>query len=166
MPCNCILDRPSYPFNEEWGPRLWLVLHTLAERAGKQDSIITRSDEQRAWPLFLKELPSIIPCPQCKEHCQEYLKTTPFQLPNDYYEWRNYIPNYFYVFHESLNRRLGKPSFPKEDLSKTYGNLGQMKVTLDELEIVQQRAIKLGGVSLLAWKAWLKQLGMLRAAIC
>ena len=165
MPCNCILDKPLYPLNEEWGPLLWLLLHTLAEKAGKQDNLITKGDEQRAWPLFVKELPTIIPCPYCKDHCQEYLRTNPFQLPNDYYEWRTYIPHYFYTFHESVNARIGKPSFPESDLKQKYGNVGPMKMTLDTFENVIQRAIKMGGVSLLAWKAWLKQFNMLRAAI-
>ena len=166
MPCSCIVDKPEYPQNEEWGPLLWLLLHTFAEKAGKQESLITRGDEIRAWPSFFKELPSVVPCPYCKEHLQDYIKTNPFQLPIEYYQWRVYIPHYFYMLHESVNARLGKPSFPESDLSTMYGSSGRIKATLERLEIIQQRAIKMGGVSLLAWKAWLKQLNMLRAAIC
>jgi hypothetical protein len=166
MPCSCIVDIPAYPQNEEWGPLLWLLLHTLAEKAGKQTNSITRGDEMRAWPLFMKELGAIIPCPYCRDHFQEYLKTTPFQLSTDYFEWRAYIPHYFYTFHESVNARLGKPSFPETDVSKTYSDASKLKPTLARLETIQQRAIKMGGVSLLAWRAWLKQFNMLRAAIC
>lgn len=166
MPCSCIVDKPEYPQNEEWGPLLWLLLHTLAERAGKQESLITRGDEVRAWPLFVKELPPVIPCPYCREHLQDYIKTNPFQLPLDYTEWKTSIPFYFYTLHESVNQRLGKPNFPFADVSLTYKDPGKIKPTLDRLEGIQQRAIKMGGVSLLSWKAWLKQLGMLRAAIC
>ncbi len=166
MPCSCIVDKPEYPQNEEWGPLLWLLLHTLAERAGKQDSLITKGDEQRAWPLFMKELPPVIPCPYCRDHLQDYIKKNPFVLPQDYYDWKTYIPLYFYTLHESVNTRLGKPSFPFTELSKSYKDAGRIKNALDRLEGIQQRAIKMGGVSLLSWKAWLKQLNMLRAAIC
>jgi hypothetical protein len=166
MPCSCIVDIPAYPQNEEWGPLLWLLLHTFAEKAGKQDSIITKGDEQRAWPLFMKDLAPIIPCPYCRDHFQQYLKATPFELPSNYYDWKLYIPHYFYTLHESVNARLGKPSFPEEDLKKTYSDVGKIKPTLASLDTIQQRAIKMGGVSLLAWRAWLKQLNMLRAAIC
>jgi len=165
MPCSCIVDKPEYPQNEEWGPLLWLLLHTFAEKAGKQDNMITKGDEQRAWPLFMKELAPIIPCPYCRDHFQQYLKETPFSLPADYFLWRTYIPRYFYTLHESVNARLGKPSFPEADLSKTYQDTRRVQSTLAQLDAVQQRAIKMGGVSLLAWKAWLKDVGMLRAAI-
>ena len=165
MPCSCIVDKPEYPQNEEWGPLLWLLLHTFAEKAGRQDNSITKGDEQRAWPLFFKELGPVIPCPYCRDHFQEYVKKNPFQLPMDYYEWRTYIPHYFYLLHESVNARLGKLSFPESDLKKTYDDTSRIKPTLDRLDKIQQRAIKMGGVSLFNWRAWLKQLNMLRAAI-
>jgi hypothetical protein len=165
MPCNCIVDIPTYPQTEEWGPLLWLILHSYAEKAGKQENLITKTDEQRAWPLVLKDLGPVIPCPYCREHFQQFVRENPFDLPQDYSLWRTYIPDYFYRLHESVNTRLGKPSFPKEDLSKTYQDIKQVPPTIARLIVIQQRAIKMGGVSLLAWKEWLKQLGMLRAAI-
>lgn len=165
MPCNCIVDKPTYPQNEEWGPLIWLILHTLAEKAGRQESMITRGDEIRAWPLFVKTLAPVIPCPYCRDHFKEYLQAHPFELPMDYYEWKNSIPLYFYSLHESVNARLGKPSFPFGDLPSTYKDSSRIKPTLDRLEKILQRAISMGGVSLLDWKAWLKQLNMLRAAI-
>lgn len=165
MPCNCIVDKPLYPQNEEWGPLLWWMLHTLSEKSGKQLNPITMGDEQRAWPLFLKTLVPIIPCPYCREHLQEYIVQNPFQPPSDYYEWNTYIRTYFYTLHESVNTRLAKPSYPFENLSVVYSDIRPFTNTLQQLETVQKRAIQMGGVSLLAWKAWLKQLGMLRAAI-
>ena len=165
MPCSCIVDKPEYPQNEEWGPLLWLVLHTLAEKAGKQDNLLTKGDEQRAWPLFMKTFAPIIPCPYCRDHCVEYQKTNPFELPQDYTMWKNYIPLYFYQFHESVNQRLGKPSYPITELSKNYKDPARIKTAMASLEKIQERAIKMGGVSLFHWKAWLKQFNMLRASI-
>jgi hypothetical protein len=165
MPCNCIVDKPTYPQNEEWGPLIWLILHTLAEKAGRQTNAITMGDEQRAWPLFVKTLPQAIPCPYCRDHLQTYLHQTPFDLPMDYYEWKTYIPTYFYTLHESVNARLGKPSFPLSDLSTAYKDVGRIRNALAQLEKIQERAIKMGGVSLFHWRAWLKQLNMLRSAI-
>lgn len=165
MPCNCILDKPLYPRNEEWGPLLWKVLHIVAEKAGRQTNAITRGDEQLAWPLFVKELTMIIPCPYCKDHLQEYIKQHPFDLPSDYFEWKQYIPLYFYNLHESVNQRLGKPSFPFDSLSSTYKDISSLKNTLMTLDTIVMKAIKMGGVSLFSWRAWLKQLNMLKAAI-
>jgi hypothetical protein len=165
MPCSCIVDKPEYPQNEEWGPLLWLLLHTLADKAGKQTNTIMMGDEQRAWPLFVKTLAPVIPCPYCREHFQSYLTAHPFDLPMDYYMWKDYIPLYFYTLHESVNARLGKPSFPFASLSATYSNTNRIKPTLTQLEKIQERAIKMGGVSLFYWRAWLKQFNMLRSAI-
>ena len=165
MPCSCIVDKPEYPQNEEWGPLLWLLLHTLAEKAGKQTNNIMLGDEQRAWPLFVKTLPPVIPCPYCRDHLQQYIKENPFELPSEYIMWKQYIPLYFYRIHESVNQRLGKASFPYETLSTTYKDISRINGTMTRLENIQGRAIKMGGVSLFFWKAWLKQYGMLKAAI-
>ena len=164
MPCSCIVDKPTYPQNEEWGPLIWLILHTFAEKAGQQTNAITMGDEMRAWPLFVSSLSLMLPCPYCKDHFQQYLKDTPFQLPSDYMLWKTYIPEYFYQFHEDVNRRIGKPSFPQEELKK-YKDISMIKNTLPQLEIIVKRAIQMGGVSLFYWKAWLKHMAMLRAAI-
>ncbi len=165
MPCNCILDKPQYPQNEEWGPLLWWILHTVAEKAGRQTNPITQGDEQRAWPLFLKELGPAIPCPFCRLHYDEYIKHNPFLLPANTYEWKTYVPEYFYQFHESVNNRLGKPSFPRDALSTTYKDTAAFKSKLDQLDGIVMRAVKMGGVSLFNWRAWLKQLNLLRAAM-
>lgn len=165
MPCSCIVDKPEYPQNEEWGPLIWLILHTLAEKAGRQTNSITMGDEVRAWPLFVKALPDAIPCPYCRDHLKEYIKTDPFDLPMDYNEWKSYIPLYFYRLHESVNLRLGKPSFPFADLNTAYKDVGRLKQTLVNVDKIQERAIKMGGVSLFHWRAWIKHLNMVRAAI-
>lgn len=165
MPCNCIVDKPTYPQNEEWGPLLWWILHTLAEKAGRQTNLITQGDEQRAWPLLIKELPGALPCPYCRVHCEYYLQTHPFALPQDSFEWRTYVPTYLYELHESVNQRLGKPSFPRDSLSQTYKDTGAFKEKLTRLESLVNRAVSLGGMSLFNWRAWLKQLNLLRSTI-
>lgn len=165
MPCNCVLDLPKYPQNEEWGPLVWRILHTFAERGGRQTNNITQGDEQRAWPLFIKTLPPVIPCPFCRDHLEDYLKKNPFQLPPDYTSWNEFLQTYFYDLHESVNVRLGKPSYPTNQLSAEYKDIGQLKDVLTRLTAIEERAIKMNGVSLFHWRAWLKQFNLLRAAI-
>ena len=165
MVCNCIVDKPTYPQNHEWGPLLWWILHTLAARAGTQADPLLRADEQRAWPLFVKELANMLPCPYCREHLQDYQRVNPFVLPTNASQWNSYVITYMYDLHEAVNARLEKPSFPKEDLATTYGSTRQFKETFDELQKIEERAIKQGGVNLFAWRAWLKQLSMLRATL-
>lgn len=165
MVCNCVGDKPTYPQNEEWGPLLWWILHALAGKAGSQTNVLLRGDEQRAWTLFFKELPSMLPCPYCRDHLQDYQKSHPFTLPQATDEWNSYVSTYVYDLHEVINTRLGKPSFPKEDLSKTYSNTAPFKEKFDALEKILNRAIKQGGLTILAWRGWVKQMRMLVATL-
>lgn len=165
MVCNCIVDKPSYPQNHEWGPLLWWILHALAGKAGTQTNVVLLEDERRAWPLFFKELPAMLPCPYCRDHLLEYQKLHPFSLPQTTAQWNSYVSLYVYDMHESVNARLGKPSFPKEDLSKTYSDTRPFQETFNALETIVNRAIKQGGLSLFAWRGWVKQMRMLRATL-
>ena len=164
MPCSCIVDKPAYPQNEEWGSILWWILHTMAERAGKQGSSLQVQDEKRAWPLYQKALGDIIPCPYCREHYKEWVLANPFVLPESYSEWNGYTRAWFWTLHEDINKRLSKPSFPFEDLSKTYNIPSALTYKFTQLDMLEQRAIQMGGVSLLKWNEWKKQFRMLRSS--
>lgn len=167
MPCaRCASDTTKYPKTEEWGPVLWKILHTLAEKSGKQSNSILRADEIRAWVLLIKNLPEIVPCEECRLHATDYLKSVPFQLPETYEAINLYVRTYFYTFHEAVNTRLGKPSFPFQDLAESYkttGNLTKWKVELNDMMF---RAMKLNGMQMNKWTTWLQHFGMLRAALC
>lgn len=162
MGCKCVLDQPAYPQNDEWGPLLWKILHVIAEKSGKQSNIYMREDEKRAWPLFIKYFGPMIPCPFCRDHYNEWAGTHPFNLPNDYALWQDYIKRYFYDLHEMVNARLEKPSFSYDQLTATYGSEKSIKDTLRALDLLQQRAIKMGGINLFSWDNWLKPMKMLR----
>jgi hypothetical protein len=163
MPCACIADNPKYPQNEEWGPITWRIFHTVAEKGGLQTDKLFQADEGRIWPLFVKSIGPMIPCPYCRDHFTEYLAANPFTLPGDTATWNVYIRIWFYNFHESVNQRLGKPSFPFDQLRAIYGNPQTIQANLDILEKIQQRAMKLGGVTILSWQAWVKHLRNIRA---
>lgn len=165
MPCSCIVDKPTYPQNEEWGPHLWLILHTLAEKAGRQTNAITMGDEQRIWPLFIRALPATLPCPYCRDHLQTYTASHPFELPSTYHQVQAYIRKYIYDLHEDVNTRLGKKSFPFDDLQTTYTSIAPLSSATSKLESLVKKAIQMGGVSLFHWRAWLKQFLLLKAAI-
>lgn len=161
MVCKCKLDKPEYPQNDEWGPNLWIILHTLAERSGKQTHVSPLGDEKRAWPLFFAAIGTILPCSFCKEHFDDWVSKHPFLLPPDYKDWNTFIRRWFYELHENVNKGLGKPSFPFENLSSTYSNGSIVRSNILALEKAVVRAIKMDGVKLFAWNAWLKQYRML-----
>jgi hypothetical protein len=166
MPCNCVLDHPTYPQNNEWGSLVWWILHTCAEKSGLQSHSMLQADEGRAWPLVVKTLVPMIPCPFCRDHAAEYLISNPFVLPAEYAAWNSYIRKWFWLFHESINKRLEKNSFPYDLLSSTYKDTNAFQTTLKHFDTIQMRAIKMNGITLLSWHTWVKHIRMLRAALC
>jgi hypothetical protein len=55
-----------------WGPSMWRLLHGLAEKLGKQTTMILIQDERRAWLHFLRSVENVIPCKRCKQHYRSW----------------------------------------------------------------------------------------------
>ena len=164
MPCACVPQIAKYPSNEEWGPVLWKIFHILAEKSGQQTISMMKEDEKRAWPLFIKAIPLMIPCPQCRDHFSSYLETNPFTLPSDYKLFHAYVRTWFHNFHEAVNSRLGKPRFPFDELAKQYSDASPIKTLISDMDKIQKITIQAGIVTLGSWNNWLKHFKMLRAA--
>ena len=166
MVCSrCASDTTKYPKTLEWGPLIWKLLHTFAEKSGKQTNVILQADERRVWPLIVKHLPSILPCEECRAHASQYIKDVPFQPPESYPAWNLYIRTYFYTFHEVVNVRLEKPSFEFTALTETYKSTGPLTQWFKELEEMMLRAMKLNGMQIQTWQTWRNHARMLRAAM-
>lgn len=164
MPCACVPNIPKYPSNEEWGPLLWGIFHILAEKSGCQTISMIQEDERRTWPLFIRSIQLIIPCPECREHFGNFVKEHPFEPPSDYKLLRNYVRMWFYTLHEEVNARLGKPNFSFESLSSTYADSSRIKTLIVDMDKIQKITIQAGVVTLGSWNNWLKHFKMLRAA--
>lgn len=158
MPCNCKVDDINQPTNEEWGPYLWRVLHTLAEYSGNnQTNSMMMADEMRAWPLFMKALPNVLPCPDCKIHLNNWIKIHPFLLPTDYSQWKQYIRLWLYTLHEDVNTRTNKLSFQFDTLSTVYKVDDNFKKYSNALNRLLQKSVQVGTISLQNLNSWIKQ---------
>jgi hypothetical protein len=73
---------------------------------------------------------------------------------------------YLYTFHEAVNTRLEKPSFPFSSLASTYKATGELNTWITALNEMTLRAMKLNGMHLKPWENWINQLRMLKAAMC
>lgn len=162
MPCACKFVPPEYPEIDHWGPLLWMVLHALAEHGGKTVNPLFRPDEIRQWPLVIANLPSIIPCPDCREHAAQWIAAHPIAaikiVPHD--ELYTWLTTYIYDFHESVNQRTGKPSFDKMKLVETYKSV-RIGAALRALTPFMESAIQLSGLRILSWKKWVGYTQML-----
>jgi hypothetical protein len=166
MTCSkCARDDTTYPKTTEWGPLLWKILHTLAEKAGKQSDAMMQADEMRGWPLLLKTFVAILPCEECRNHATTYIQEHPFEAPASYPAWNLYVRTYFYTFHEEVNARLGKPSVPFSSLADTYKSTSELTRWTNELGAMMIRAMKLNGMHIKTWQTWLNHLRMLRATM-
>lgn len=88
---------------EAFGPYYWAVIHLacLSGADGLQE--------------FVDSLPGILPCPDCKEHLKENLKTLPFDS-KDPFRWSVKL-------HNIVNKRLRKPQIPYEKAHDYWSNL-------------------------------------------
>jgi hypothetical protein len=77
----------------------------------------------------------------------------------DLHEW---LVNWFYTFHESVNQRTGKPSFDRNWLSYTYGSVS-IPGALNRLKGLIETAIQLSGLTLLPWQKWNGQVKILNS---
>jgi hypothetical protein len=66
-------------------------------------------------------------------------------------ERRTWLIDWFYAFHESVNARLGKPSFEKARMSEIY-RTKNLKEFMTQLKPFMTSAIQLSGVTILSWK--------------
>lgn len=159
MPCACLLPPEVYPDASEWGPPLWTVLHSIAERVGSSPVLQYSGDERRALIKMIKYLEKVIPCPSCREHYEVYLREHPLEKPLKdlgHSELKDYIKTWFWELHNWVNESLGRPIYTYAGLTLQYGRTN-IRATLKELDIPMMRAIRVQTGKLLAYKEFVKQ---------
>ena len=155
MPCSCQVPIDSYPENAEWGPLFWTLLHSLADRAGKQTVSMLQTDETRVWGKLLPSIGATLPCDICRNHYKEWLTENPFTIVSSipYSSFGDWIRKLLWSLHNRINEGNKKPQFPFDSLSN-YKNTDITK-SWRALEPVIRKAINLNGLSLFPWKNFL-----------
>jgi hypothetical protein len=97
-----------------WGPPLWSLFHTLAERI-----------DENAFPrigkdLFhmIKRICSHLPCPDCAQHATQFLSKVNIGKINK----KEDLKNLLFHFHNVVNKRKNKSLFPYEQIAEEYKN--------------------------------------------
>lgn len=93
------------PQNHIWGPNLWMILHSAAERIGSQSLRRLPNEEARIWGGLLASFRFSLPCPTCKKHYTEFFGSHP--LPQIK---REEIRAWLYILHCQVNDRTEKPN--------------------------------------------------------
>ena len=163
MPCACLLPPEVYPDASEWGPPLWTVLHSIAEKVGSSQFSQYAEDERRALIKMVRYLENVIPCPSCREHYEVYLAEHPIekQLKElTHSELRDYIKKWFWELHNWVNESLKRPLYHYMDLTPAYSRTN-IRATMKTLEIPMMRAIRVQTGRLMAYKEFVKQVNIL-----
>jgi hypothetical protein len=104
------------PQNHIWGPSLWLILHSIAEKIGTK--IIPRipQEETRLWTNLLSSLRYSLPCPMCKKHYIAYYNSKPIKPINI-----SHIREWLYNLHTLVNiKNNTKYEIKLEQLPEIY----------------------------------------------
>jgi hypothetical protein len=107
-------------------------------------SVSDRRDVALLWQHIMKTTAEVLPCDACRKHLTAYLKTHTFmklKQPNlvTGAQVKEQITVELHTLHNVVNQRLGKSSFPFDDLKIAYTGpraikLVEAKVILEELK--------------------------------
>ena len=113
---------------------------------------------------ILNILPKMIPCAMCRMHAEQWISVHPVLIIKTipYTELGQWIIDWVYDFHESVNARVGKPSFDKTLLGTTYNSVS-VPGALRVLKPFIETAIRLSGITLMPWQKWLGHVTVLKS---
>jgi hypothetical protein len=100
-----------------YGPGTWFSLHLLAYHAADDRT-------KRSFLDFMDYLRASYPCAKCRKHMNDYILAHPIQSywnePHGFFRWS-------WLFHNDVNRRLGKPLLDYDTALSRFGS-GQIHV--------------------------------------
>ena len=103
------------PTVEELGRSSWTLLHTMASKYPRSPDRNHQKEAHAYLSLFAK----FYPCSQCSEHMMTYMRNYPPQLAN-----RDLLQRWLCLFHNDVNRKLGKPLFDCKSISSIHKRWG------------------------------------------
>jgi hypothetical protein len=89
------------------GSGIWYIIH--------KEAIICQ--DKKSYINFIHRLKNSFPCEACKKHFTEYIEKNPIE---QYLQVDKGLFIWTWKFHNSVNRRLGKPEMSYEDAEKMY----------------------------------------------
>lgn len=135
------------PQNNQWGPALWQILHSLSLKINTitppsynnyfNSNNYQLHEEKRLWTGLINSLKFSLPCPLCKKHYSEYIFANPIDFNN-----LSSIKEWFFNLHNSVNNRLNKSTIQIDTLTNIYSNVN-VRNCYNILQIHLKRAITL-----------------------
>ena len=105
-----------------WGPAFWFSLHNGALRYPIQAAPLWKERMKH----FILGIPVMVPCEKCSEHATAYLESNFYKI-DEIVTSRLKLFDFFWEFHNYVNRSLNKPEMSLEDAYKMYS--GEVELT-------------------------------------
>ena len=104
---------------EVWGPAVWTLFHTLAEKVNEQAYPFVKAQ------LFaqIRRICGFLPCPECSSDATIFLAKVNINDLKTKFDFRNT----FYLFHNMVNAKKRKPLFNYSHIA-SYNNYGIIPV--------------------------------------
>jgi hypothetical protein len=111
---------PPSPVKLKWGKPIWTFFHVMAQKMRSEYFHLIIGDFMRIISLIC----NVLPCPVCSKHAIEYINSV--NINN--IRTKDDLRQFFYTFHNTVNKRKGYPIFPQESVVSTYENMNTFLV--------------------------------------
>lgn len=105
-----------------WGPAFWFTLHVSAAHYPEEPNPIVQNRMKHR----ILAIPYEIPCAECRQHAISFVEYNKYRLP-EVVSSRNQLVKFYVDFHNTVNRRQGKPEWTYEKALSVYS--GKAKIT-------------------------------------
>ena len=122
QPVQTIKEVPEDPSKKKmkWGESVWFFFHTIAEKVKPESFATVRVELLHLITSICRNLP----CPTCSEHATTYLANTNLNT----IKTKEQLIEFFYTFHNEVNKRKGFAQFPRELLREKYSKANTMNI--------------------------------------
>ena len=109
--------------SKHWGPQLWYLIHTITYNYSKNPG---EYEKFAYYKFFHYYVPELILCSICRNHYIKFLKNISLKTHLDK---RCDLIIYFISLHNTVNKRLRKKIFTRDEVNVIYKN----KVDVDKI---------------------------------
>jgi hypothetical protein len=99
---------------EWWGPRIWRILHSLAEVSDRIDCVFL-------WKNVLKLTADVLPCEACRLHFHQRIPLYHASVSLTHDQVRDRIRDFLWSAHQNVNGLHAKVGIVQEKLVDEYG---------------------------------------------
>jgi hypothetical protein len=138
---------------EVWGPPIWALFHTLAEKI-HEDKYLHLGKEL---VYHIRRIAAYLPCPDCSLHATQFFS----RLPAERFSTKKELKHTIFVLHNSVNKRKNKPlstlaildTYKNKNVVDAYNNFIRVYKTRGNMKLLTesfQRQLIVSG-----FKRWL-----------